>query len=61
MKERTVFFYFCTKHQEKLSAEHNNDLAYDSTGFRNWKKAPKCFKEPEQSKYHTAALAYEVE
>ena len=52
--------YFCIKHQEKLSAEHNKDPAYASTGFRNWKKVPKCFKEHEQSKCHSAALAYEV-
>ena len=55
-----VFCYFCIKHQAKLSVEHNKDPAYISTGFRNWKKTPKCFKEHEQSKCHTAALVNEV-
>ena len=55
-----MFYYFCIKHQPKLSAEHNKDPAYVSTGYRNWKKTPKCFKEYEQSKCHTAALPYEV-
>ena len=39
---------------------HNKDPTYVSTGFRKWKKAPKCFKENEQSKCHTVALVYEV-
>ena len=55
-----MFCYFSIKNQGKLSAKHNKDPAYVSTGFRNWKKAPKCFKEHEQSKCHTAALVYEV-
>ena len=54
-----MFCYFCTKHQAKILAEHNKEPAYFSTGFQNWKKVPKCFKEHEQSKCHTAALAYE--
>ena len=48
-----MFCYFCIKHQAKLSVEHNK-------GLLNWKKAPKCFQEHEQSKCHTAALVYEV-
>ena len=52
--------YFCIKHQAKLSAEHNKDPAHVSTGFRNWKKVLKFFKEHEQSKCHTVALEYEV-
>ena len=55
-----MFCSFCIKHKEKLSAEHNKDPAYVSTGFRNWKKAPKFFKEHKQSKCHTATLVYEV-
>ena len=53
-----MFCYFCIKHQAKLSVEHKKDPAYVSTGFPNWKKAPKYFKEHKQSKCHTAA--YEV-
>ena len=48
MTKDSVFCYFCIKQQEKLLAENNKDPAYISTGFRNWKKAPKCFKEHEQ-------------
>ena len=48
------------KTPSKLSAEHNKDPAYVSTSLRNWKKAPKCFKEHEQIKCYTAALVYEV-
>ena len=55
-----MFCYFCIKHQAKLSVEHNKDPVYVSTSFRNWKKAPKCFKEHEQIKCYTAALEYEV-
>ena len=55
-----MFWYFCIKHQAKQSAEHNKDPAHVSTGFRNWKKAHKCFKKHEESKCHTAALVYEV-
>ena len=51
-----AFCCFCVKHQAKLSEEHNKDQAYVSTGFWNWKRAPKCYKENEQSKCHTAAL-----
>ena len=40
--------------------EHNKDPVYVSTSFRNWEKAPKCFKEHEQIKCYTAALVYEV-
>ena len=55
-----MFCYFCIKNQAKLSAEHNKDPPSISTGFRDWKKASKCFKEHEQSKCHTAVLVYEV-
>jgi len=36
-----VFCYYCHSHEAKLTAEHNKDPAYISTGFGNWKKAPK--------------------
>ena len=55
-----MFCYFCIKHHAKLLAEHNKDLANISTGFQNWKKTPKCFKEHEQIKCHTSALVFEV-
>ena len=55
-----MFCYFCIKHQAKLSVEHHKHPAYVSTGFRSWKKVPKCFKEHEQSKCHTPALVYEI-
>ena len=59
-KKDYVFCYYCMIHEGKLTAEHNKDPAYISNGFRNWKKAPKCFKEHEQSKCHSAALTYQV-
>ena len=60
VKNNCVFCYYCVSHDSKLTAEHNKDPAYISTGFRNWKKAPKCFKEHEESKCHKAALTYQV-
>ena len=54
-----AFCFICQKHQQKLTAEHNKDPCYISTGFKNWKKAPHCYKLHEQSKCHTAALTYE--
>ena len=60
MQMDSVFCHYCITHQEKLTTEHNKDPAYLTTGFRNWKKALKCFKEHELSKCHTAALTYET-
>ena len=59
-KKDCVFCYFCINHQAKLLAEHNKDSAAVLTGFRNWKKGPKYFKEHEHKKRHTAALVYEI-
>lgn len=55
-----VFCFYCLSHESKLTAENNRDPAYISRGFKNWKKAPACFKIHEQSKCHTAALTYET-
>ena len=44
-KNDCVFCFVCSTHENKLSAEHNKEPAYISTGFRNWKKAPGCFKD----------------
>ena len=41
-------------------AEYNKDPAYISTGFNNWKKAPKGFKTHENYKCHKAALTNQV-
>ena len=60
IEKDSVLCYFCTLHEDKLSAEHNKDPAYISTGFKNWKKAPKCFKHHEQTKCHKAALTYQI-
>ena len=59
-KKDSVFCYYCMIHKEKLTAEHNKEQAYISEGFRNWKKAPACFKDHEQTKCHKAALTYQV-
>ena len=42
----------------QLFGEKNKDFAYVSKGFRSWKKAPKCFREHEQSKPHITATTY---
>ena len=60
MEKERVFCYYRMAHQEKLTAEHNKDPAYISTGFRSWKKVPKSLKEYEKSKCYTAALTYET-
>ena len=60
IRKDSVFGYFCSLHKDKLLAENNKNLAYISTGFKNWKKAPECFKDHEKSKCHTAALAYQT-
>ena len=60
VKKDCVFCFYCLTHESKLTAEHNKDPAYLSTGFRNWKKAPKCFKEHGKCKCHVAALTYET-
>ena len=42
----------------QLFCEKNKDFAYVSEGFRSWKKAPKCFREHEQSKLYITAITY---
>ena len=59
MERDCVLCFYCFTHEHQLTAEHNKEPAYISTGFRNSKKAPRCFKEHEQSKCHTAA-SYET-
>ena len=60
VKKDSVFCHFCILHEDKLLAEHNKDPAYISTGFKNWKKAPKCFNTHETSNCHKAALTNQV-
>ena len=60
MERDSVLCFCCSTHEHQLTAEHNKEPAYISTGFPNWKKAPRSFKEHEQSKCHTAALSYET-
>ena len=60
VQKDSVICFYCMVHENKLNAEHNKALAYISTGFKSWKKAPKCFKEHEESKCHKAALTYQV-
>lgn len=43
-----------------MLAEHNKDPAYISIGFKNWKKAPKCFNSHKDFKCHKAALTHQV-
>ena len=48
-KDCVVCFY-CMKNVSKLTAEKNKEPAYTSVGFKNWKKAPDCFKDHQNSK-----------
>ena len=59
-EKNSVLYFYCHIHHPKLTAEHNKDPAFITTGFKNWKKAPMCFKDHEKSKYHIAALTYET-
>ena len=56
----SVLCFYCHIHHPKLTAEHNKDPVFITTGFKNWKKAPMCFKDHEKSKCHIAALTYET-
>ena len=61
VQKDSVFCFYCMVHENRLTAERIlADPAYISEGFKNWKKAPKCFKEHEESKCHKAALTYQV-
>ena len=55
-----VFCFYCMKHESKLTAEKNKDPAYITNGFKNWKKAPECFKDHQNSKCHRGATTFEV-
>ena len=60
IKQDCVFCFYCMKHESKLSAEKNKEPAYISTGFKNWKKAPDCFKDHQNSKCHKGACTFEI-
>ena len=55
-----VLCFYCYTHQDKLTTENNKDPAYISVGFKNWKKAPSCFKEHKKSKCQMAVLSYQT-
>ncbi|MEM6831947.1 MAG: DUF4371 domain-containing protein [Bacteroidota bacterium] len=55
-----VFCFYCMKHKSKLTAEKNKEPAYISVGFKNWKKAPDCFKDHQNSKCHSGASIFEI-
>ena len=48
------------KHKSKLTAEKNKESAYISVGFKNWKKAPDCFEDHQNSKCHSGASTFEI-
>ena len=60
IEKDAVFCHFCILHKDKLLAEYNKDPAYISTGFKNWKKAPKCFDVHKSLKCHKAVLTNQV-
>ena len=59
-RKDSVTCYICKRHKTKLQSERNKEDAFFKTGFRNWKKALCIFKDHQNSKCHTAALAYET-
>ena len=54
----SVLCFYCHIHHPKLTAEHNKDPVFITTGFKNWKKAPMCFKD--NGKSNIAALTNET-
>ena len=45
------------KHNKDLLSKRNKEQAYIIVGFNSWKKAPKCFKNHQQTNCHKAAAA----
>ena len=45
------------KHDKDLLSEQNKEQAYISVDFNQWKKAPKCFENQQQTNCHKAAAA----
>ena len=58
VKSDSVFCHYCMVHESKLTAEYNKNPAYISTDFKQMEKAPKCFKEHENSNYRKTAKTY---
>ena len=49
------------KNISKLTGtEKNKELAYVSAGFKNWKKAPECFKQHQNSKCYNVSATLEI-
>ena len=55
-----LFCFYCMKNISKLTAEKNKEPTYTSIEFKNWKKAPECFKDHQNSKYHKEAAILAV-
>ena len=56
----SVFCHFCRTQEQKgnIRDQGKKDAAYISKGFSNWKKAPKCFAEHQETTCHRIAAAY---
>ena len=49
------------KNVSKLTGtEKNKEPAYISVGFKNWKKAPECFKEHQNNKCRKVSATLEI-
>ena len=55
-----VFCFYCIKNLSKLTAGKIKEPAYTLIGFKNWKKAPECFKDHQNSKFHKGAATLEI-
>ena len=60
IRKDVVFCYHCMKYDSKLIAKHNNQRAYISNGFRNWKKSSQYFRDHEATSCQTVAFSDEV-
>ena len=52
-RKGVVFYYYCMKHETKVTGEHNKKSAYIFAEFRSWKNAPQCFGDNEATSCHT--------
>ena len=58
--ERLCSLFLLHEERIKTEKEKRKEPAYTSVGFRNWKKAPKCCKDHQNSKCHKEAATLAV-
>ena len=55
---KIVYTKYCMKNVSKLTAEKNKEP--ESVLFKNWEKAPECFKDHQSSKYYKGVASLAV-